>query len=51
MDNGKGLGNSSAFGNGLKNMQKRMEAIGGSFIISNNKEGQGATVEITMQVV
>ena len=32
-DNGKGLQNNNSFGNGLKNMQKRMDEIGGSFDI------------------
>lgn len=49
-DNGKGFGNHSAFGNGLKNMQKRMEAIGGSFHIANNDKGNGTMVEIKLSI-
>jgi two-component system, NarL family, sensor kinase len=38
-DNGKGFDKESTrrFGNGLKNMSKRMESIGGSFVIRNDK--------------
>jgi signal transduction histidine kinase len=37
-DDGKGIdkGNMNSFGNGLKNMKKRMEDIGGKFSIENN---------------
>ena len=37
-DNGKGIDSEklNQFGNGLKNMQRRMESIGGSFSISSN---------------
>jgi len=44
-DNGKGfqMQNQRRFGNGLKNMQQRMESIGGSFEIENNN---GTTVKL-----
>lgn len=44
-DNGKGVapGGLCRFGNGLKNMQQRMESIGGIFKISNNN---GTTIHI-----
>jgi len=44
-DNGKGVETLSQrrFGNGLKNMQQRMESIGGSFSIENNS---GTTVQL-----
>nr|WP_294906209.1 sensor histidine kinase [uncultured Lacibacter sp.] len=45
VDNGKGIDAEklNQFGNGLKNMQRRMESIGGSFaIVSNN----GTTVKL-----
>jgi len=43
-DDGKGLGEAHQFigGNGLRNMQKRMESIGGTLSIEN---GQGVIVE------
>lgn len=37
-DNGKGFRQSSAFGNGIKNMRRRMEIIGGRFEI-NGEQG------------
>jgi signal transduction histidine kinase len=41
-DDGKGIdeNNLNSFGNGLKNMKKRMEDIGGKFSIENNKGTQ-----------
>jgi two-component system sensor histidine kinase DesK len=44
-DNGKGfqMQNQRRFGNGLKNMQQRMESIGGSFEIENNN---GTTIKL-----
>lgn len=44
-DNGKGVETLSQrrFGNGLKNMQQRMESIGGNFSIENNS---GTTVQL-----
>jgi signal transduction histidine kinase len=44
-DNGKGIETVTQrrFGNGLKNMQQRMESIGGSFVIENNS---GTTVTL-----
>jgi signal transduction histidine kinase len=44
-DNGKGfqMQHQRRFGNGLKNMQQRMESIGGSFEIENNN---GTTVKL-----
>jgi signal transduction histidine kinase len=44
-DNGKGINNDqlNQFGNGLKNMQRRMESIGGRFSIYNH---DGATVKL-----
>lgn len=44
-DNGKGFENRNQhrFGNGLKNMQLRMESIGGSFEIENNN---GTTIRL-----
>jgi signal transduction histidine kinase len=46
-DNGKGIDPEklNQFGNGLKNMQRRMEGIGGSFSILNNN---GTTVKLEM---
>jgi signal transduction histidine kinase len=43
-DNGKGISRPSPFGNGLNNMRRRMEAIGGSFEICNEA---GTTVKLT----
>ncbi|HTH31095.1 MAG TPA: ATP-binding protein, partial [Lacibacter sp.] len=47
VDNGKGIDPEklNQFGNGLKNMQRRMESIGGSFIILNNN---GTTIKLEM---
>ena len=47
VDNGKGIDSEklNQFGNGLKNMQRRMESIGGSFAILNHK---GTTVKLEM---
>jgi len=44
-DNGKGIDDAvlSRFGNGLKNMARRMESIGGTFSISSN---QGTTTRL-----
>lgn len=42
-DNGRGLKQSSPFGNGLKNMHQRMENIEGSFKIIS---GEGTTVKL-----
>jgi signal transduction histidine kinase len=46
-DNGKGIDSEklNQFGNGLKNMQRRMEGIGGSFSILNTN---GTTVKLEM---
>lgn len=46
-DNGKGISpeKQNQFGNGLKNMKRRMEASGGSFSIYSNN---GTTVELTI---
>jgi signal transduction histidine kinase len=48
-DNGKGIDPEklNQFGNGLKNMQRRMESIGGSFVILNQN---GTTVKLEMPV-
>ena len=48
-DNGKGINPEqlNQFGNGLKNMQRRMESIGGSFSIYNN---QGTTVKMEIPI-
>lgn len=47
-DNGKGLAQSEAtrFGNGLKNMERRMEEIGGSFVIDSGP-GRGTRITLT----
>lgn len=42
-DNGKGFNQPSAFGNGLKNMQHRIETIGGTFNISSDN---GTIIEL-----
>ncbi|MGZ3881855.1 MAG: tetratricopeptide repeat protein [Flavisolibacter sp.] len=42
-DNGQGLGKASPFGNGIKNMQRRVENIGGDFKIES---GTGTTVNL-----
>jgi len=42
-DNGKGFNQPSAFGNGLKNMQHRIETIGGRFNISRDN---GTIIEL-----
>jgi signal transduction histidine kinase len=49
-DNGIGINKENQFGNGLKNRQKRMEAIGGSFLIANNDKGNGTIVTINLVV-
>ena len=36
IDNGKGLENDNQFGNGLKNMEKRISSLGGSFSITSD---------------
>lgn len=46
-DNGKGLENNNSFGNGLKNMQKRMNEIGGSFDI-HARNGTVITVSVQL---
>ncbi len=48
-DNGKGIDNEklNQFGNGLKNMQRRMESIGGSFNISSNN---GTTTKLEIPI-
>lgn len=48
-DNGKGINPEqlNQFGNGLKNMQRRMESIGGNFSIYNN---QGTTVKMEIPI-
>lgn len=48
-DNGKGINFSAIrpFANGLENMKKRMETIGGELLISNNN---GTQIEITVGV-
>ncbi|MBY0478728.1 MAG: hypothetical protein K2Q24_13860 [Chitinophagaceae bacterium] len=48
-DNGKGIDPEklNQFGNGLKNMQRRMESIGGTFDISS---GTGTTVKLTVPI-
>jgi len=43
-DNGKGFEQASSFGNGLKNMSRRMEMIGGHFMISGK---QGTIIQLT----
>lgn len=35
-DNGTGISNPNQFGNGLKNMKKRMDEIGGKFLVTSN---------------
>lgn len=49
IDNGKGMDNDklNQFGNGLKNMQRRMESIGGSFYITS---GNGTTVKLEIPI-
>jgi len=42
-DNGRGLHQASSFGNGLKNMRRRIENIGGDFKIES---GTGTTVKL-----
>lgn len=48
-DNGKGIdmGNLREFGNGLKNMKRRMESIGGKFSIEN-KNGTVTTLSLPL---
>ena len=48
-DNGKGIDEEklNQFGNGLKNMQRRMESIGGSFNISSNN---GTTTKLEIPI-
>jgi signal transduction histidine kinase len=51
-DNGKGISlvnlNQYSGGNGLKNMQRRIESIGGRFILSNGK-GTTIRMEVPLQ--
>lgn len=46
-DNGKGLQKENDFGNGLKNMQKRMHEINGSFAIQS---ANGTVVTVSVQL-
>jgi signal transduction histidine kinase len=48
-DDGKGIDDNekSKFGNGLRNMQRRMETLGGTFTISSH---EGTTVKITLSL-
>lgn len=46
-DNGQGLKNNNSFGNGLKNMQKRMDEIGGSFDIRSHN---GTVITVSVQL-
>ena len=48
-DNGIGIDNDKTrqFGNGLKNIKRRMKNIGGSLTISNN-EGTEITLELVL---
>lgn len=46
-DNGKGLQNNNSFGNGLKNMQKRMNEIKGSFDIHSDN---GTVITVSLQL-
>lgn len=48
-DNGKGMDPQklNEFGNGLKNMQRRMESIGGSFSIASNN---GTSITLTLPI-
>lgn len=46
-DNGKGLQNNNSFGNGLKNMQKRMNEIGGNFDIHTHN---GTVITVSVQL-
>ena len=49
-DNGKGFDtNQSTNGNGLKNMKKRAEEMGGQFMI-DSKRGSGTTIELRIAV-
>lgn len=50
-DNGKGFTASdiSRFGNGLRNMEKRMKDIGGRFVIESNS-GEGTRVMLTVEL-
>ena len=50
-DDGRGFSHTqpSTFGNGLKNMQKRMDDIGGAFSISSS-DGKGTTASIRSKV-
>jgi ligand-binding sensor domain-containing protein/signal transduction histidine kinase len=50
-DNGKGFSASdtSRFGNGLHNMEKRMKSIGGEFVIES-KPGEGTSVAIALDL-
>jgi len=44
-DNGKGIHSENLFGNGLKNMRRRIDEINGSFTISN---GIGTNISLTL---
>ncbi len=48
-DNGKGIGPESGNGNGLANMKKRLEEIGGSCVLKGD-EGTGTRVEFEVQL-
>ena len=46
-DNGKGIENNNSFGNGLKNMQKRMNEISGSFDV---RALNGTVITVSVQL-
>jgi len=49
-DNGKGFDTAGPIsGNGLKNMKKRADEMGGQFVI-NSKPGRGTTIELRIAV-
>lgn len=50
-DDGKGFNpeEASALGNGLKNMRKRMESVGGTYELTSTP-GKGTTVKLTVQI-
>jgi signal transduction histidine kinase len=49
-DNGSGIDTEKIrrFGNGLKNIQRRMKSIGGTYDISNNNNGTVTTLELPL---
>lgn len=47
IDNGKGIEKKSSFGNGLNNMQRRIEEINGEFILTSSI-GNGTIIKLTV---